>query len=154
MTEQAEKHEQIKKLTEELLGKLEIQSQVTVAEHDGATLVTLETEEGGILIGHHGRNLESLQILLGQMVFKTLGTWERVVVTVGDYRARREEEVKEMANTSAQKVIETKEPVVLIGLTPAERRIIHLTLEEHPEVVSESSGEGRDRKLTIKLKSE
>lgn len=152
MTEQAKKHTQIKKLTQELLTKLEIKAEVTVSDNDGATLVTLETEEGGILIGYHGRNLESLQILLGQMVFKTLGTWERVVVTVGDYRQRREQEMKEMALQSAEKVVETKEPVVLVGLTPAERRTVHMVLTEHPEVMSESSGEGRDRKLTIKLK--
>jgi spoIIIJ-associated protein len=139
-------------LTEDLLGKLTIVGTVTTTESDGAVKVTIDSEERGILIGRHGSSLEAIQILLGQLVYKKLGTWVRIVVTVGDYRERREEQLKEMATSAVERVTSTHEPVVFAYLTPAERRTIHLLLAEHPEVVSESEGEGRERRLVIKLR--
>ena len=135
-----------------LLDKLEIAATVTVSDADGAKLVTIETEESGILIGRHGRSLEALQILLGQLVYKKLGEWLRIVVTVGDYRERRQKQVEEMALNAAERVMTTQTPIEFTDMTPAERRIIHMTLADHPHVVSESTGEGRERKLTVKLK--
>ncbi len=135
-----------------LLDKLEITAKVVVSDQDGAKLVTIETEESGVLIGRHGRSLEALQILLGQLVYKKLGEWVRIVVTVGDYRERRQKQIEEMALNAAERVMATQTPIEFTDMTPAERRIIHMTLADHPQVVSESTGEGRDRKLTVKLK--
>ena len=140
-------------LAEELLAKLTVIGQVTAQEVDGAVHVTIESDDQGILIGRHGKNLESIQILLGQLVYKKLGTWVRIVVSVGDYRARREEQLKAIAESAAERVLSMKEPVVLEYLTPSERRVIHMMFAEHPEVLSESEGEGRDRRLVIKLRS-
>ena len=135
-----------------LLDKLEITAKVVVSDQDGAKLVTIETEESGVLIGRHGRSLEALQILLGQLVYKKLGEWVRIVVTVGDDRERRQKQIEEMALNAAERVMATQTPIEFTDMTPAERRIIHMTLADHPQVVSESTGEGRDRKLTVKLK--
>lgn len=145
--------ETITRLTEELLTKLTVSGSVALEEKDGALHVKIETQEPAVLIGYHGRSLESIQILLGQMVYETLGEWVRLVVTVGDYRERREEQLKDLAFSAAQKVISTGDPESFSDLTPAERRTIHLVLADHPDVVSESEGEGRDRKLVIKLKN-
>ncbi|HCM37377.1 MAG: putative RNA-binding protein [Candidatus Gottesmanbacteria bacterium GW2011_GWB1_43_11] len=143
----------IEKLTQELLAQLQATSTIKVAENDGAVLVTIDTAEPGMLIGRHGRSLEAIQILLGQMAYKKLGSWTRVVVTVGDYRERRAQQLVEMAQTAAQRVVETHEPVEFMDLTPAERREIHMALSDHPQVASVSEGEGRDRKLVVKLKA-
>lgn len=139
-------------LTQELLQKLTIVGTVVVEEKDSALRVTIETEDRGVLIGYHGKSLEAFQILLGQLVFKKLGTWVRIIVSVGDYRERRDEQLRLMARNAAEQVITTREPVILPYLSPAERRAIHLELQEHAEVTSESEGEGRDRKLVVKLK--
>lgn len=140
----------ITSVTENLLKRLEIQAQVSVSEQDGATQVIIESDEAGVLIGHHGRNLEALQILVGQLIFKQLGEWVRIVLTVGDYRERRKQQLTELAESAAARVVETQAPVELGELTPAERRIIHMVLTDHPQVATESVGEGRDRKLTVK----
>lgn len=137
---------------QELLSKLTIEATVAVADNDGALLVTIETSEPGALIGHHGRSLEALQIILGQLVYKALGTWVRLVVTVGDYRERREQQLKELATQAAERVLSSHEEVVLSDLTPGERRIVHMALSDHPGVLSESQGEGRDRRLIVKPK--
>ena len=139
----------IEKLTQELLAQLQATSTIKVAENDGAVLVTIDTAEPGMLIGRHGRSLEAIQILLGQMAYKKLGSWTRV----GDYRERRAQQLVEMAQTAAQRVVETHEPVEFMDLTPAERREIHMALSDHPQVASVSEGEGRDRKLVVKLKA-
>lgn len=145
-----DKNQLIASITEDLLKRLEITAQVSVSEEDGATLVGIESEEAGVLIGHHGRNLEALQILVGQLVFKQLNEWVRVVLTVGDYRERRKQQLTELAESAASRATETQAPVELGDLTPAERRIVHMVLTDHPQVTTESVGEGRDRKLTVK----
>ncbi len=140
-------------LAQDLLQKLNIEATVVVSEKDGAMWVAVETEDRGVLIGYHGRSLEAFQIILGQLVFKKLGTWVRIVVSVGDYRERREEQLKEMAKSAIERVLATGEAVVLSYLTPAERRLIHLELQENPQVTSESEGIGRERKLVVKLRA-
>lgn len=142
----------IKSLTEELLTKLRIEHDVQLAEEEGSVLVQIETPEPGILIGYHGRSLESFQIILGQLVFKKLGTWVRLTVSVGDYRERREKQLQEMAFSAAERVMQEAQPVYLTQLTPAERRIVHMALQNHDAVMSESEGEGRNRRLVIKPK--
>lgn len=143
----------IKDTVKEFLEKLLVAGEIEVVESDGAIKVKIETAEPGILIGRHGRNLEAIQILLGQIIYKKLGTWTRIIVSVGDYRDRREKQLQELALNIAQKVIETKEPMFLSDLSPGERRIVHVALSEHPQVVSQSEGEGRRRQLIIKLKT-
>lgn len=145
--------QKVTETSQELLSKLTIEASVVVTEGDGALLVTIDTSEPGALIGHHGRSLEALQIILGQMVYKALGSWVRLVVTVGDYRERREQQLKELAANAAEKVLSSREEVVLTDLTPGERRIVHLALADHPGVLSESQGEGRDRRLIVRPKS-
>jgi spoIIIJ-associated protein len=142
----------IKDTVNELLEKLLISSEIVVVEDDNAVKVTIETAEPGMLIGRHGCNLEAIQILVGQMIFKKTGEWHRIIISVGDYRDRRAKQLQELALNLAEKVVATKEPAILRDLTPAERRVVHLTLGNHEQVVSESEGEGRDRHLVIKLK--
>jgi len=143
----------IQQTTHELLEQLEIKGAgVEVSEHEETILVTIESEESGLLIGYHGRTLEALQLLLRQIVFKKTGVWIRLTVSIGDYRARREEQLKEIAEQAAEQVVAEQSPLIMDELTPAERRIIHLALQDHEQVMSESEGEGRNRRLVIKLK--
>lgn len=143
----------IQKLTTELLEKLTVKAALTLDEDEEGTVhVRLETEESGLLIGFHGETLNSLQLLLGIMVHNQLGEWVRIVVHVGDYREKREETIKAMALRIAEEVSQTGESVPMPYLSSFERRIVHLTLVDHPAVKSESEGEGRYRRLVIKPK--
>lgn len=140
----------ITSLTKDLIEKIGLESTVEVTEKDGAMWVSVDTPDRAILIGRHGQSLEAIQILLGQLVYKKLGTWVRVAVTVGDYRERRESQLRDLAHSIAERVISSGQPEPVPYLTPAERRIVHMELAEHPEVMSESEGEGRARQLFIK----
>ena len=146
--------EKIKEVTEDLLIRLGVTGEVSVdMDESGAHRVNINTEETGLLIGFHGRTLESFQMILGMIVAKTLGTWERVYVNVGDYREKREEALMYMAQRASERAITTGKPVELSHLSAAERRVIHLTLSGDERVSTESAGEGRDRKLIITPKA-
>ena len=140
-------------IAEDLLSKLEIAGSVAVTtDETGAFRVGIETEETGLLIGHHGRTLESLQLILGIMVSKALGRWVKAYVNVGDYREKREETLMHMAQHAADRALALGRPVELARLTPAERRIIHLTLSGDERIETESVGEGDERMLLVKPK--
>lgn len=143
----------VQHIVEDLLGKLEIAGSVTVTtDETGAFRVGIETEETGLLIGHHGKTLESLQLILGILVSKSLGRWVKAYVNVGDYREKREETLMHMAQRAADRALALGRPVELARLTPSERRIIHLTLSGDERIETESVGEGDDRTLLVKPK--
>lgn len=112
--------------------------------------VNIKSEESGLLIGHHGETINSLQLLIGVILYKKLGKWVRVLVDIGDYRKMREESIKEMVNRIAAEVEQSGRGVELPFLSPLERRIVHMMLSENSKVMSESTGEGRDRRVMIK----
>lgn len=143
----------VQKLTEDLLNKLEIVGNITVdVDETEAYRVHIETEETGLLIGFHGKTLESFQILLGIMVSKTLDSWVKVYVNVGDYREKREEALMLMAQRAAERAVTSGRVIELTRLSPAERRVIHLTLSGDERVTTESVGEGSGRILLVKPK--
>lgn len=146
-----EKIEEVKKIAEDLLKKLEIAGQVdVVTDETGAYRVNIQTEETGLLIGFHGRTLESFQIILGILVSKKLEEWVKVYVNVGDYREKREEALMLMAQRAAERALALGRPVELSHLSPSERRVIHLTLSGDERVMTESVGEGNGRILLVK----
>lgn len=145
--------DQVKKITEDLLKRLEVTGTVSVVtDETGAYRVHIDTEETGLLIGFHGRTLESFQIILGILVSKKLEAWVKVYVNVGDYREKREEALMLMAQRAAERALSLGRPVELAHLSPSERRVIHLTLSGDERVTTESVGEGNARVLLVKPK--
>jgi spoIIIJ-associated protein len=141
---------QIQQLSEDFLTRLNVVGSVTVdTDESGAYRVNIQTEETGLLIGFHGRTLESFQMILGMIVAKVLGSWQRVYVNVGDYREKREEALMYMAQRAAERALATGRPVELAHLSSSERRVIHVTLSGDDRVITESTGVGSDRKLVI-----
>lgn len=146
--------QEIKKITEELLEKLLIKATVEVAEdsQNQAFKIQIESEDSGYLIGYHGETIEALQLILSLMVYQKLGSWQRLVVNVGDYRQQREEQLKKLALNVAQKVKFSSEQQIIPNLSASERRVIHLALASHPDVYTESEGEGDQRTLIVRPK--
>lgn len=148
-----DKENTIQTITKNLLEKLELTGEVSVAiDESGAYRVHIETEETGLLIGYHGRTLESFQIILSLLVSKETGEWARVYVNVGDYREKREEALMHMAMHAAERAMASGRPIELPHLSSAERRVIHMTLSGDERVETESLGEGSERTLVIRPK--
>lgn len=143
--------DQIESIVKDLLGKMMVEANVIVTEeNENSYKVQIETPESGLLIGYHGEVINSLQLILGIFLYRQLGKWQRVIVDVGDYREKREEVVKKLAEEKAAEVTTTGTPVSLPYLSPLERRIIHMALSENPNVESYSEGEGKDRHIVLK----
>lgn len=147
--------DQVKQIAEDLLKRLEVVGTVGVdMDETGAYQVQIDTEETGLLIGFHGRTLESFQILLSIIVSKKLEAWVKVYVNVGDYRQKREETLMLMAQRTAERAVSSGRPVELPNLSPSERRVIHMTLGGDERVETESVGEGMNRMLVVKPKQQ
>lgn len=144
----------IQQVTEELLKTLGIDATCEVTEADEAmATVAIQAEETGMLIGYHGETLEALQLLIALGAAKKSGEFVRVSVEVGDYKKNREEWLKSLVEQTKQRVLDEGRAVTLPNLKPWERRVVHLLLQDDPDVVSESMGEGRERTLTISPKN-
>ncbi|MFC1627197.1 protein jag [Patescibacteria group bacterium] len=143
----------IKKLASDLLSKLDIKpDSIEIKKDDEDTYVlNLKVSEAdtGILIGYHGDTIAALQLLLGLMLYHQKNEWVRVVVNVGDYRERRQENLENMAQDTVDKVLQSGQPIALFNLNPFERRTIHMYLSKSKEVVTQSEGEGKNRHLVI-----
>ena len=137
----------------ELMGT-KAKSTVSEDKENEAFVVNIETEEErGLLIGHHGETINAIQAALGMMVRQEEGEWKRIMVNVGDWRERQEEQLVKLASEVAERAKQTGEPQPLYNLTPAQRRVVHLELSKDTEVTSESTGEGSERYLVVKPKS-
>jgi len=143
----------IEKTIKELLEYLQVDASFDFTESEEGIDIVLETSESGMIIGHHGDTLDSLQLLLSLILAKKLGEFRRVTLEVGDYKKNRSDWLKNLALDTKDKVLSENREVPLPSLKPWERRIVHLELQDDKEVVSESVGEGRDRVLVVKPKS-
>lgn len=117
----------------------------------GGPIIDLAGEDSGLLIGRRGQTLQALQFLVNLIVRKQFDG-VRVVLDVENYRQRREASLREMATKIAERVAQTNRSITLEPMPPADRRIIHTTLTDHPSVATESTGEGDGRKVTIRPK--
>ena len=112
-------------------------------------LVDLHGSDLSILIGHRGETLSALQYITRLIVGKELHRPLPIVLDVEGYRARRERQLRQLAQRMALQAIERGRTMTLEPMPANERRIIHLELRDHAQVTTESIGEGDHRKVTI-----
>lgn len=103
----------------------------------------------GILIGRRAETLSALQYLTRLIVGHKTKMGSDFAVDVQQYRVRRGRALQNLAHRMAERVQETHRAVALEAMPPAERRIVHLALRDHPHVVTQSIGEGENRKVMI-----
>jgi len=143
------------KTVSELLAKMKIEAKLSVsygeADEDGRRPVWVELhgDDLGVLIGRRAEILNALQYIVNLIVSKQLEHWVQIVVDVEGYRNRREVNLRKMARQMADQAVQTGRRQVLEPMSAADRRIIHLELREHPEVITQSIGEEPARKVTI-----
>jgi spoIIIJ-associated protein len=101
------------------------------------------------LIGRHTETLNAFQYIASLIVGKEAGQFVQLVVDVEGFRARREKQLRQMAQRSADQAMKMGRRVTLEPMSASERRIIHMELQGHPSVTTESVGEEPRRKVTI-----
>lgn len=131
----------------DLLG---LKTEFEIKEDEESISLALDTEDTGIVIGYHGETLEALQLVIALMLAKETGSFKRVSIEVGEYKKNREEWLEKIAFDAKERALSEGREVFLSDLKSWERRVIHLLLQDDKEVVSESSGEGKERVLVVK----
>ncbi len=144
--------DEVKDLISEL--GISVTVKVDFDESLGTVGIQIDSSEAAALIGFHGEMLQSIQLISSFLVHKKLGEWFKVLVNVGDYRQKREEQLRNLAMNLAMKVKFSGEAQTVSNLIPSERRIVHLALSGNPDVTTESEGEGKERRLIIKPKAQ
>ena len=130
------------------------ENDATIDEYEGDEgELILDVSHGdlAILIGRHGRTLEALQQIPYSLVNRQLGFHYPVVVDIEGYRERRRRKVRDMALRAADRAKRSGEPVFLSPMSAYERRLVHITLRDDPEVVTHSEGEDPDRYVVVAL---
>lgn len=125
------------------------EASLDVSVGDDRVQVRVDCEDSGLLIGREGQNLAAVQYLASRMVTRAVGAQVRVQVDAGDYHFRQDSRLQELARTLADKVRVTGHPQTTRPLSAYQRRVIHLTLQDDPEVQTRSSGEGPLKRVVI-----
>jgi spoIIIJ-associated protein len=112
-------------------------------------VVGLNERDQNILIGRRGETLDAVQFLVNLMLGRKVDLWARVVVDVEGYRLRRKLALINLARRTADQVQTRQQAIPLEAMPAHERRIIHMTLSEHPEVTTESSGAEPERRVVV-----
>ena len=105
-----------------------------------------------VLIGRRGDTIDAFQRIAALIISKEMERWVRVVVDVEGHRHRREEQLRRMARKMAEQVAKTGRHQMLEPMPANERRFIHMELQDHPDVKTNSIGEDPARKVTIEPK--
>ncbi len=111
--------------------------------------VSVKSEDTGLLIGRDGQNLAAVQYLASRMITRAVGSQVRVQVDAGDYHVRQDSRLQELALSLAEKVKATGKVQTTRPLSAYQRRVIHLALQNDPEVQTRSSGEGALKHVVI-----
>ncbi len=141
--------EKAKEILEELLKKMEIDAGVSAKEIEDYISLEITTPDSALVIGRQGKTLGALQYLVNLIINKESEERIKVILDTEGYRERRKAKLMELAKRLAQRAKEGNTEVFLEPMNPYERRIIHTTLAEDPDVETESVGEGIERQVVI-----
>lgn len=121
-------------------------------EKDVLIQISVSDQESGMLIGHHGETISALQKMIN-ISFRDLSDEKRIIVNINDYKQKREEVLVNMAHRFAERALESGQPQYLPFLPANERLVVHVELKDHPDVTTQSEGEGAQRRLVISPKN-
>jgi len=137
---------------ENLLGLMEVTGAIKASSGEIPIALDIEGDDLGILIGRRGQTLACLQYIVRLIVAGRLEAWLPLSIDICGYKKRRRDSLQKLALRLAEQVKSRHRAMTLEPMPPDERRIIHLALANHPDVVTHSVGEGEDRKVVILLK--
>ncbi len=141
-----------KQVLTDLLKAMKIDATVEAiisAEAGVPVSLNIEGDDLGVLIGRRGQALSSLQYLVRLIVAEKVKQWISINVDVDWYKKRHYDALRKLALRLAEQVARRKHPITMEPMPPDERRIIHITLANNPDVTTQSTGEGNSRRVVI-----
>jgi len=124
----------------------------SVKANDELVFVEITGKDTGTIIGKRGSTLDAVQCLASYVVNKDSDKYIRVILDAENYREKREKTLVNLANRLAGKVERSGRPTTLEPMNPYERKVIHCTLQNHPNVKTRSEGKDPYRKVIIETK--
>lgn len=136
----------------EILADLQFDLSVSSEVVDEGCLYSLSGRDAPLLLGENGEILDALETLLFQVYGRELDRAHRFICDADGFRQTRKAELQAMARFAAQNVRKNDRPFTFGVLNSTERRIIHLALQAEDDLLTESVGAGKDRRLQVRLK--
>ncbi len=133
----------------EMLGLMGLAGTVEVASGGETTRLNVKGDDLGALIGRHGEKLASLQHIVNLIVGRREGQHHRIAIDVENYRGRREEQLRDVADRAAKRVVQSGKIIQLEAMPAVERRIVHMALLENPKVRTQSVGVEPNRRIVV-----
>ena len=149
MSETCEKAQEF--LTD-ILGGMRFDLSVSSEMSDEGCVLNLSGDDTPLLLAENGEMLDAFETLLFQAYGRELDRSQRFICDAEGFRKSRKAELQAMARFAAQNVRKNDRPFTFGVLNSTERRVIHLTLQEETDLITESVGAGRDRRLQVRLK--
>jgi spoIIIJ-associated protein len=144
-----EKRELAAMVLREILDRMGIDAEVSAFDDGERIILDAHGSESALVIGKRGATLDAPQHLVNRAVFKTPGETVPLTVDAEGYRGRREDHLVDLATRIAEQAAQSGRPVALEPMSAQERRIVHRTLASHPQVATESEGEGTARRVVV-----
>jgi len=132
-----------------LLGLMGAQGKVEVLSDELPLALNINGDDLGILIGRRGQTLVALEYVTKLIVVQRLKAWVPLTIDVGGYKKHRRDSLQKLALYLAEQVKSRRRAMPMEPMPADERRIIHLALADHPDVTTQSIGEGENRKVVI-----
>jgi spoIIIJ-associated protein len=142
----------VTEILNKLLGLLGVTGKIEVLYDETPLTMNINGDDLGILIGRRGQTLACLEYITKLMVAGKLKAWLPLRVDVAGYKKRRRDSLQRLALYLAEQVKSKHHAITMEPMPADERRIIHLTLADNPDVTTQSIGEGENRKVVILLK--
>jgi spoIIIJ-associated protein len=133
----------------EMLGLMGLNGTVEVATGGDAARLNVKGDDLGALIGRRGEKLASLQHIVNLIVGRREGQHHRIAIDVENYRGRREEQLRDVADRAAKRVAQTGKIIQLEAMPAVERRIVHMALLENPKIRTQSVGVEPNRRIVV-----
>ena len=127
--------------------------QASSSESELGCVLSIEGSDSALLLNQGGELLDALQQILNQAYGRSLPKGQRIICDANNYRAARESELRAMAEHAARQVRDTSSAFVFGPMDASERRVIHLSLADEEDLVTESIGEGNSRRLRVALRA-
>jgi len=135
-----------------VLNQMEVEADIYIEEGKELISISIKGDDIGILIGRRGETLDALQYLTGIAVNRRASEYKRVTLDIENYKAKREEALRNVANKMAARVLKSRKSFKLEPMNPFERRIIHSELQKNSRIETYSVGEEPNRRVVIALK--
>lgn len=139
----------LRELLEKVAASLDLEASINIRDRGDDVVADLVGDDLGLFIGRHGSTLDAVQYLANIMVFRGIEDRKRIIIDAEDYRDRREEVLRSLADRAASEVMKGKLEYEMKPMSAAERRIVHIHLQERDGIETSSDGREPFRRVII-----